>query len=142
MNIAYKTIAKPYEFSSTFAGGEFAILLYIADADISPQQQADISDALLAQGCRYAVCAGYDCEKWHDAIDSAYLKRNDGEPKDTNFVMTTWHDNENLENIVYFFLNNTWFDEWNPQNFLVLILGDHPAILADIRKEIEKDVIR
>ncbi len=140
MNLAYKQIAKPYEFSSPFTKGECAVLFYIADTDTSPQQQADVSDALLAQGCRYAVCAGYDCEKWHDAIDSAYLKRNDGKPSDTNFVMTTWHENENLEDIVFFFLNNTQFEEWSPQNFLVLVLGNHPMILANIRKEIEKNI--
>ena len=141
MNLVYKNITKPYEFSSPFAKGEFVVLLYIADTGVSLQQQADVSDSLIAQGCRYAVCAGYDCETWHDAIDNAYLKRNGGECRDANFVMTTWHEHDNLGDIVFFFLNNTQFEEWIPQNFLVLVLGNNPAILADIRKEIEKDKI-
>ena len=103
INVEYQQLTQPHSFSSPFHGDEFAVLLYVTEESISPQTRARISAALVAQGCRYAVCAGHHCSLWDDSIDIADLERNDWEPKDENFVMTTWHNDESLEDIVFVF---------------------------------------
>ena len=121
MNIEYKQIARPYAFVSPFDGAEFAVLIYISDTTITAEEQELLSDQIVAAGCRYAVCAGYKCGTWDDSIDIADLKRNNWETKDENLIMTTWHENESLENIVFFFLNNTSFDYFTATNMLVVV---------------------
>jgi hypothetical protein len=59
------------------------------------------------------------------------------ETNEKTFVMTSWHDNEPIEDIVFHFLNVTWFDDFVPENFLVLVLGGDPTVLEGIRKEVE-----
>ena len=40
---------------------------------------------------------------WHDAVDKAHLQEFDyGDVPDDRFVMTTWHDNESLEDVMFF----------------------------------------
>jgi hypothetical protein len=135
-NVQYECLLRPYDFSSPFHGEEFAVLLYVADKCVSPAEQAKVSRALVAQGCRYAVCAGCNCSSWDDSIDFAALERSDCEPKDEDFVMTTWHENEKLTDIARFFLYDTGLGRGRPERFLVLILGDNPGD----RREIEEAI--
>jgi hypothetical protein len=138
MNIQYLQIKRPYSFTSPFKGAEFAALIYIADANISIREQEVLSDQIVISGCRYAVCAGLNCSSWDNSIDMADIKRNGGEVSDENLVMTTWHDNETLEDIAFFFLNNTSFGSFIADRLAVLVIGANESILNDIQNEINK----
>ncbi len=52
--------------------------------------------------------------------------------------MTTWHEDEPIEDVVFFFLNNTSFDDWTAVNFLVAIVDDNKQMLAEFHKEVER----
>jgi len=85
---------------------------------------------LISSGCRYAVCAGIDCSAWHDAFDLAWVQQhlNDSEEKkDAEHVMTTWHEGDSIDDVAFFFVYNTNFDEYDFRQFLVLHLGDSPV---------------
>jgi len=138
MDIQYLQIQRPYSFASPFKEAEFAALIYAAAQNIAREEQEALSDQIVASGCRYAVCAGHNCESWHDSIDLADVKRNGGEVRDNNIVMTTWHDDESLEDIVFFFLNNTSFDYFSAARFVVLIVGEDGSCFGRIQREIEK----
>jgi hypothetical protein len=60
---------------------------------------------LLDAGCVYFCCWGPGCERVHDIIDEEDSK--DGLPVVDNesTIMTTWHDDESLEESVWFALN-------------------------------------
>lgn len=46
---------------------------------------------------------GLDCSKWDDSVDLANLKMFDfQDPPDDDFVMTTWHENEPLQEAFWF----------------------------------------
>lgn len=139
MNIKYKQLSRPYLFASPFADAEVAVLLYINDTTITAEEQELLSDQIVAGGCRYAVCAGYKCSTWDDSIDVADLRRNDWKVRDDNFVMTSWHENETLEDIVSFFLNDTSFDYFTATNMLVLVLGNS-KMLEEIKEEINRQL--
>ncbi|HSA96324.1 MAG TPA: hypothetical protein VLJ16_09745, partial [Acidobacteriota bacterium] len=115
-------------------------LIYAVDENTTREEQEAISDQIVISGCRYAVCAGYKSSSWDDSIDMAYLKRNGGDVHDENFVMTSWHDKESLEDIVFFFLSLTSFDYFTAERFVVLLVGEDGSYLSRIQREIEKQL--
>ena len=61
-----------------------------------------ICASLVGSGCAYAMTWGIDCERWHDAIDDAHLGRfEDTVPEDAT-VLTTWHSDETLGDVLWF----------------------------------------
>ena len=118
-------LAHPLLFSSPFGDQDFVLLLVIADPAITDDDRNALSKEIVRQGCRYAVCTGDQCSKWHDSIDLAYLATSpDFSPPDDRFVMTTWHEDEPLEDVIFFFRNCTAFDYFTPRHYLALILGE------------------
>lgn len=117
-------LVRPFSNSSPFNGQEFALLLVIADPTIINDDQVALSKEIVRQGCRFAVCTGHHCSKWDDSIDFAYLATSpDFSPSDEHFVMTTWHEDEPLEDVIAFFRFCTAFDNFTPHHYLALILG-------------------
>ena len=141
MNIQYVQIQRPFSFSSPFRGEEFATLIYVVDIAISDEEQKTLSDQIVASGCRYAVCAGHKCSTWDDSIDMAHVMCNLDNVTDDNLVMTTWHEDEPLEDIVDLFLNYTTFGNFVAKRMLVLVIGSNGATLGDIRDEITKQLL-
>jgi len=137
MKLDYIQISRPFIFTNPFEGEEFVVLLYVDEKLITPEEQEKLSDEIVAAGCRYAVCAGHQCSSWDDSIDMADLKRNNFETNEKTFVMTSWHEEESIEDIVFHFLNVTWFDDFVPENFLVVVVGDDSEVIGNIRQEVE-----
>jgi hypothetical protein len=130
---------RPFSFSTPFSGQDFALLLVVADRAITDDERDAVSKEVVRQGCRYAVCTGHQCSKWDDSIDLAYLATNpDFSPPDEQFVMTTWHEGEPLEDVAHFFRWNTVFDDFIPQHYLILILGGDAGTAQQVRSSIEK----
>ena len=118
---------------SSFSGKEFAVLLWVLDITVTMEEQAKLSEQLVEQGCRYAVCAGYRCSTWDDSIDLAYLQTESNfQPQNENFVMTTWHENESIEEIAEFFVMNTAFDNFTAKNLLILVIGKNQEMESRI----------
>ena len=125
LNLWLGEISIPDEFTSPFNSEEYVLLLIINRKDILYREQKDLSDRIVASGCRYAVCFGFECSSWDDSIDYAFIFSDPNlNPPDDRFVMTTWHENESIEDVVEYFRWNTVFDEFVPKRFLVLFVGD------------------
>jgi len=138
LNISYQELTRPYNFKSPFKGEEFALLLYIADRKIPNDERNDLSGQIVDQSCRYAVCAGIECGLWHDCIDESFVMKSIIEEKEEDFIMTTWHDKESIEDIVHFFVYCTEIGNSTPKNFCVAILGHQKGLMEKIKTEIEK----
>jgi hypothetical protein len=127
----------PYDFCSPCGGEEFALLLVIGDVQIVPVARAELSSRLVHQGCRYAVCFGVACSSWDDSIDlTSVMDEVDGRPGP--FVMTTWYDDESIEDAAQFFALNTSFDDWKPQRFVVLVVGGGHQLEVEVRAAVEQ----
>jgi hypothetical protein len=75
----------------------------VIDADVTPEWQGQVSDWLVRSGCRYMMAWGKDCSAWDSSVDEANLVKHDfGEISEDDFVMTTWHANEPLEEAFWF----------------------------------------
>ena len=120
------TIEAVRQFAAPFGGESFPCLLWDHQGRSISSDRSTLAKALLESGCRYAVCAGADCEAWHDAIDLAFVAAHLSDPEDVVdavHVMTTWHEGESADDIAFFFVLNTNFDAHDFDRYLVLHLG-------------------
>lgn len=127
--------SRPYRFEPPFSGDGYALLLYVAASDVTPEEQIKISEAIIASGCRYAVCYGHRCSSWDDSIDLAAIEAG---KEDKEFVMTTWHEKDSPEDVVYYFWWNTMFDDFVAERMGVFVLGSHARIETELESEITK----
>ena len=122
-------------FSSPCPGEEFSLLLVTGWGAITPTQQNELSTAFVRQGCRYAMCAGPQGSSWDDSIDWVCVDDElRGSP--SPFTMTTWHDDETLEDTAEFFANCSFFDDWIAENFVVCVLDGSEERLAEVRSAV------
>ena len=95
-----------------------------------------LANWLVHSGCRYAVCAGLNCLEWHDAIDAADIIR---DPNAENLIMTTWHEYDVIEDIVWHWLNLTDFENITFNNYLSLLIGSSKEIEDKIKAAIKNN---
>jgi hypothetical protein len=106
-------------------------LIWDHDSHCSQDQRVDIAKALLAAGCRYAVCGGTQCETWHDTVDVEWVREHVDESDAVQaaaHVMTTWHHGETPDDVAFFFVMNTNFDEHDFKRFLVVHVGSSARV--------------
>jgi hypothetical protein len=121
------TLRPPYRFESPFGGEGFVLLLHSDDRQAPNETQAALAEQIVASGCRYVCCSGVACSDWHDAVDWAFIATDPNyDPPDERFIMTTWHERESVSDVVWFALNNTWFDDFVPERFLFVLLSPEP----------------
>ena len=71
--------------------------------EASPNEwQHFVSERIVAAGCRYVMAWGEQCERFHDSVDLASREPYDYDVPADHFIMTTWHDDESLENVFWF----------------------------------------
>jgi hypothetical protein len=70
----------------------------------SVNEIADAASSLIDQGVVYVCAWGADCERVHDIFDEMCDVPN-LDQAERQFVMTTWHDDEDLDEALWFFLN-------------------------------------
>ena len=75
----------------------------VVESDVTPEWQGRVSDWLVRAGCRYMMAWGRDCSGWDSSVDEANLIVFDyPETPEDESIMTTWHDNEPLEEVFWF----------------------------------------
>ncbi len=132
-------IQRPYVMKSPFDGGDYALLLINNDGSIRPTERVALSEEIVRTSCRYAVCTGFYCSEWDDSIDEAYVGSDPNfDPPDERFVMTTWHENETLNDVVEYFRWNTVFDDFVPDKFLIMVIGPTQALQYELLELVEK----
>lgn len=70
---------------------------------VSDDWRNRVSSWLVSAGCLYALAWGEDCSIWDDAVDWANIDAFAFKPiPPERFVMTTWHDDETIEEVFWF----------------------------------------
>lgn len=130
-------IERPYRFESPCAGEEFALWLAIGSEGVASDEQSELSEAFVRQGCRYAVCWGYDCSSWDDSIDMvSVMDEVNGRPGP--LVMTTWHEHESLNDVASFFAHCAAQSDWAPTRYVALQIGGG----ADLGQQMRQALVR
>jgi hypothetical protein len=93
------------ELPTIKTGPPFKCIL-VLDASVSEEWQRKVSLWLVKSGCLYMMAWGKNCSSWDDSIDLANLESfNFDEIPDADFVMTTWHHEESLDDVLFFAIN-------------------------------------
>ena len=136
MQFHFLHLQRPYRFEAPLAGA-FVLLLEVSDPAVTPGEQTELSRAIATSGCRYALCRGVGCSSWDDSLDEASVVAEiDGRPQP--FLMTTWHEDEPLEDVLEFMLERTAFDDFVPTAFVLAELGGEGRKLAEARAALER----
>ena len=103
------TVSGPKDFSSPINIHSKHCVLFIAiDArPMSVDEVSNIANWAFDQGAVYLCVWGPDCERVHDIMDEVLADRNFNET-DEDVVMTTWHDDETLEEALWFAVNSAF----------------------------------
>jgi len=135
-NVSITTIQKPFDLSSIEVKAPFICLLYASQEDVTDDEMMSVANWLVDSGCRYAVCAGLKCSAWHDTIDTADISR---DPNNKNLIMTTWHENQTSEDVVWYWLNLANFEDIALENYLALLVGTSNVIEEKIRNAVKNN---
>jgi hypothetical protein len=80
-----------------------------------------VSDWLIKSGCLYIMVWGKDCEIWHDSFDWANIEEFAyTEIPEDKFILTTWHENEALDEVFWFSKNLAFHPKIELVNTLIL----------------------
>ncbi len=84
---------------------------------------------------------GADASSWGDSLDMAFISTDPNfDPPDDRHVMTTWHNNETIQNVVWFALKNTNLDARVFHDYLALMIGANPDIEAELLATIKSQL--
>lgn len=93
----------------------------IVEDVVGPEWQSVVSKWLIDSGCLYMMAWGRECSSWDDSVDYANLENfGFGEIPDDQLVMTTWHENESLEDFFCFAKKTANHPDVQVNNLLVI----------------------
>lgn len=93
-----------------YFAGHFVALL-VCDARLYPVTSLSrLARRLLDAGCVYFCCWGPECDRVHDIIDREYASGISSDGREAT-VMTTWHEDESLEEAAWFSLTSAYPDD-------------------------------
>ena len=92
-----------------WSGDRFRLFVAADISNVGIDVVSQFAAAALNKGMVYFCAWGRDCEKFHDIVDEVVVNDELGErrfvgPTANDTVMTTWHDDETLEEALDFFV--------------------------------------
>ena len=100
----------------------------VLNTSYSSDWQDEVSKWLVTSGCLYMMAWGPACTTWDDSVDYANMfEHSDYGIPDAKFVMTTWHENDSLEEVF-------WYAQFNA-NFSYNDLELINALIVDISSD-------
>lgn len=80
-----------------------SMVILVSEAPCDEMWRWEVARLLAASGCRYLLAWGEDCQAWHDAVDDAVDEATGyEEPSDEQRLISTWHDDEDLDEVFWF----------------------------------------
>ena len=77
--------------------------LVIIEDDVTPEWRGLVSRWLVDTGCLSMSAWGRACSAWEDSVTDANLEDFDfGDVPDERFVMATWHDDEPIDDALFY----------------------------------------
>jgi hypothetical protein len=97
----------------------------ILDGNYTDEWQDKVSRWLVDSGCLYTMAWGPNCSSWDYSVDYAQIRKYlPDEAPDEEFVMTTWHEDESLDE-VFWFAQNCAYDPYDMIKHTLLVhIGD------------------
>jgi hypothetical protein len=120
------------------------------DADAEDDKTlAALASRLMAAGCHHVCAWGPDCERVHDIVDGTWIRENPASAAlpvdawDPSYVMTTWHDDEPLDEALWFAVFSAYVDEHDLSKLLAVAspqYAEHIERLLADTEQLSEDV--
>jgi len=125
-SVAHYVRIAPSEPLPDIAGFAPFKAIVVLDSSYTGDWQSEVSDWLVSSGCRYMMAWGPASTTWDDSVDWSDLAARKFKEDDSRFVMTTWHDDETLENAFWYsqFCANFSYDDVELTNALIVDVSD------------------
>ena len=110
----------------SFPKPHFVLLLAADTQALAGSDCVDLGTALLGAGAVYVSAWGPGASRFEDCVDEAVVGPT-GEGADGPVIMTTSHEDESLEDAVWFAANSAWPDEAYEESCratVILTVGD------------------
>lgn len=115
----------------------FSLLLVLDGRDVAEDGFAtwnSFAERAINQGLAYFSTWGPDCERLHDLMDETLVEREVQGEAERDFLMTTWHAEESLEDALEF-LKNCAVDhdlqDWRTAPGVIALIG-RPDLVTQI----------
>ncbi len=105
---------------------------------VEPEEEAAF--AVHQSTARYVVCGGDHCEGWHDLIDMAWAV-DSVNGLDPAHVMTTGHAGESERDVMFFYVNNTNFDDYCFKKYLIVTMGADEAVVGRLAEAVRRELL-
>jgi hypothetical protein len=94
------------------------------EADVTYEWRKAVSEWLVATGCLYTMAWGRECVEWDDSVDYAKLEKfNWGDIPEEDYLMTTWHERETLDEVFWFAKTCATHDHADLSSTLIVDIG-------------------
>jgi len=134
----FHQIERPFLLEPPFPGRRYVAIVFSNDETVTDTERQAVTRALFSSGCRYGVFAGHACGFWESALDSACIESDpDYQPSDEAFTMTTSHEGESVEDVMFFGLMNTSFGSYDFDRFLILLVGSRLGLRDEVQAAIQ-----
>jgi hypothetical protein len=131
-------IERPFLLDPPFPGRRYVTIVFSSDETVADTERQAVTRTLFSSGCRYGVFAGHGCGVWESALDSACIESDpDYQPSDEAFTMTTSHEGESVEDVMFFGLMNTSFGSYDFDRFLILFVGSRAGLRDEVQAAIQ-----
>lgn len=99
----------------------------VVEQEVPPEWQAQVSRWIVDAGCLFMMAWGENCSSWDDSVDHANLDDfNYDDIPDDRFVMTSWHDNEPIEDVFWFCRYTAFHPEIELPSAYIVHISDAP----------------
>ena len=121
--LQYFSIRDGEELESLDKSRPFKCVVLVSQG-VSKTWQHKVSERLVADGCLYMIAWGNNCSSWDDSVDIANIEQFfPHDIPEENFVMTTSHDDETLEDVLHFAKFSAVHPTIELKNVVVLDIG-------------------
>ena len=112
---------------TTFPSKTFVMLVAANFSDTDSSEVTSVAMRLITKGLKYVLCWGNECEKAHHAFDLGNVLWEEKE-KTQNHVMSTSHDDESFEDVLWFCLHNASPDDVYWESTSIVVVSVNKAI--------------
>jgi len=109
-DLFFLALARPADLPRVeLTSQHFACFIAWDSEPASAEEISSLVEPLINAGAAYFCTWGKGCQRVHDIVDEidAYPYDTVGATDEDSVIMTTWHENESLEDALYFFLTAT-----------------------------------
>jgi hypothetical protein len=132
-SLSYLCVAPNAELPNAVIRAPFRAVV-IVEATVTPEWRAKASDWLVSAGCLYMMAWGAECSLWDDSVDWANIEQKSlGEIPEDRFVMTTWHEDEMLNEVFWQSKNCAFHSSIDIDNTLLLHISTQCSKEAMLR---------